>query len=160
MKDTVPGEIFDRILDHLHASPITLRVCMLVSREWVPTCRLHLYTKEHLVTAAREGVEWMVQLLLQRKDIDVNAESTRHNGNALLWATATGNIGVLKMLLAVDGIEVNVRGDADSCPLSIAVYAKQRQVAKLLLEHKDIKMIIQTSLYQYGLEVLSCILTS
>ena len=41
----IPQDIIDEILDHLAAdSDIeSLRACALVSRSWVPSCRLHLF---------------------------------------------------------------------------------------------------------------------
>ncbi|KZT07005.1 uncharacterized protein LAESUDRAFT_652307, partial [Laetiporus sulphureus 93-53] len=39
----LPQEIHDAILDHLHADFLTLKVCSLVCRAWLPTTRLHLF---------------------------------------------------------------------------------------------------------------------
>lgn len=36
-------EIWDMILDQLHQDKITLRKCSLVTREWLPTCRYHIF---------------------------------------------------------------------------------------------------------------------
>ena len=147
MVPTLPNEIVDRILDHLHASQRTLRLCMQVSRDWLPTCRFHLYKQEHFTKAAAKGIEWVVQLLLQRKDIDVNAESNSHHGSALVRAAEGGHINIVKLLLAVEEIDVNARSQFDRSPLLSGVWGGHREIVKLLLERDDTQMMIRTIEY-------------
>jgi hypothetical protein len=40
---TLPSELDDIILDHLHDDPVTLSRCALVQRSWLPTARYHFW---------------------------------------------------------------------------------------------------------------------
>jgi hypothetical protein len=41
----LPQELADHIIDHLHDNPLALRRCSLVCHAWLPTSRLHLFSK-------------------------------------------------------------------------------------------------------------------
>ena len=43
MSSSLPPEILDLIVDHLHDDPTTLRACCLVSQSWIPRIRAHLF---------------------------------------------------------------------------------------------------------------------
>ena len=43
MSLSLPQEIFNLIVDHLHDDPTTLRACCLVSKSWIPRTRIHLF---------------------------------------------------------------------------------------------------------------------
>ena len=43
MSVTLPPEVFDLIVDHLHCEPTTLKACCLVSKSWVPRAQYHLF---------------------------------------------------------------------------------------------------------------------
>ena len=43
MSCTLPPEILDLIIDHLHDEPATLKTCCVVSKSWVPRTRKHLF---------------------------------------------------------------------------------------------------------------------
>ena len=43
MSCTLPPEILDLIIDHLHDEPATLKICCVVSKPWVPRARKHLF---------------------------------------------------------------------------------------------------------------------
>jgi hypothetical protein len=47
-KPRLPPELTDRIIDHLHNSFPDLRACALVCRNWVKSCRFHLFYHVHL----------------------------------------------------------------------------------------------------------------
>ena len=40
---SLPPEILDIVIDHLHDEPTALRACCLVSKSWVPRSRTHLF---------------------------------------------------------------------------------------------------------------------
>jgi len=40
---SLPPEILDIVVDHLHDQPTALRACCLVSKSWVPRSRIHLF---------------------------------------------------------------------------------------------------------------------
>src|ERR1700761_3490794 len=40
---TLPPEVIDLIIDHLHNDPLTLEACSLVSRNWLSSSRHHLF---------------------------------------------------------------------------------------------------------------------
>ena len=41
----LPSEIFDCIVDYLHAERNTLKACCVVSKSWVPRARIHLFAR-------------------------------------------------------------------------------------------------------------------
>jgi len=41
----LPQELADHIIDHLHDNPQALRSCSLVCHAWLPTSRIHLFSK-------------------------------------------------------------------------------------------------------------------
>ena len=43
MLSTLPPEILDLIVDHLHGEPPTLKACCVVSKSWVPRARRYLF---------------------------------------------------------------------------------------------------------------------
>jgi len=47
---SLPPEMLDLIVDHLHDQPATLRVCCLVSKSWVPRTRTHLFAHVRLTS--------------------------------------------------------------------------------------------------------------
>lgn len=53
-----PPELFDNIIDFLHDDITTLRVCSLVSREWVASSRLHIFRNVNLHHRTRKGTSF------------------------------------------------------------------------------------------------------
>ena len=45
MLPSLPPEIFDLIVDHLHNEPTALKACCLVSPSWIPRARRHLFAR-------------------------------------------------------------------------------------------------------------------
>ena len=45
MPCTLPPEMLDIIIDHLHDEPTTLKVCCVVSKSWVPRTRKHIFAR-------------------------------------------------------------------------------------------------------------------
>ena len=45
MSSSLPPEILDLIVDHLHDEPTTLKTCCAVSKSWVPRTRRHLFAQ-------------------------------------------------------------------------------------------------------------------
>ena len=43
MSHSIPPEILDLIVDHLHNEPATLKACCIASRSWVPRVRRHFF---------------------------------------------------------------------------------------------------------------------
>jgi hypothetical protein len=43
MSPSLPPEILDRIVDHLHDEPTTLKTCCVVSKSWIQRTRTHLF---------------------------------------------------------------------------------------------------------------------
>ena len=59
MSHTLPPEILDLIVDHLHDKPATLRACCLVSKSWVPRSRTHLFARVRFNTGAPPIESWI-----------------------------------------------------------------------------------------------------
>ena len=60
MSSSLPPEILDLIVDHLHDEPTTLRACCLVSKSWIPRTRMHLFNSVKFRLFGRSTLEsWM-----------------------------------------------------------------------------------------------------
>jgi len=57
MPYSLPPEILDIVIDHLHDEPTALRACCLVSKSWVPRSRTHLFAHVELTDTSVEP--WM-----------------------------------------------------------------------------------------------------
>ncbi|GLB45006.1 hypothetical protein LshimejAT787_1900840 [Lyophyllum shimeji] len=51
----LPQELVDHIIDHLHDDPVTLNSCALVCHAWLPTSRLHIFSKVSLKVTPAAG---------------------------------------------------------------------------------------------------------
>ena len=56
---SLPPEILDLIVDHLHDEPTTLKACCLVSKSWVWRTRWHLFFHVEFNTAESSFEKWM-----------------------------------------------------------------------------------------------------
>ena len=66
----LPGEVIDKILDHLHGDTVTLKTCTLVCRAWIPTCRYHLFTAISCHPAIPgEGITELLEWALASPDV-------------------------------------------------------------------------------------------
>ena len=45
---SLPPEILDIVVDHLHDQPTTLGACCVVSRSWIPRSRIHIFARVKL----------------------------------------------------------------------------------------------------------------
>ena len=59
MLPTLPAEILDLIVDHLHDKPITLKSCCLVSKSWVPRARRTLFAQVEFSSIRYPIRSWM-----------------------------------------------------------------------------------------------------
>ena len=56
---SLPPEILDLIVDHLHDKPTALKACCLVSKSWIPRTRRHLFTCVTFTPVLHPLVLWM-----------------------------------------------------------------------------------------------------
>lgn len=81
----------------------------------------------------------MLELLLERKDVDVNAKDIKFNFTALHWASMHRCTEAVKVLLSKEGIDVNVRDRLDGfTPLHHAVAEDDPEIVKLLLQKEGV----------------------
>ncbi|KAI0084446.1 hypothetical protein BDY19DRAFT_531172 [Irpex rosettiformis] len=59
---TLPSELDDIILDHLHDDPLTLSHCALVQKSWLPTARYHLWNHPRLNCTSDELTKFRILL--------------------------------------------------------------------------------------------------
>ena len=59
MSLSLPPEILDLIVDHLHDETATLRACCLVSGSWIPRSRIHLFDHVEFRSSGRTLESWM-----------------------------------------------------------------------------------------------------
>jgi ankyrin repeat domain-containing protein 50 len=88
-------------------------------------------------SAARAGLDVMVQLLLQSDKINVNLKD-RSDQAPLHNAAFYGHEKVAKLLLQSSTIDVNLQDTSDQAPLHNAAYNGHEKVAKLLLPSSTI----------------------
>ena len=59
MSLSLPPEILDLIVDHLHDEPTALRACCLVSKSWIPRTRIHLFDRVEFRLTGSYLESWM-----------------------------------------------------------------------------------------------------
>ena len=58
MSCSLPPEIVDLIIDHLHDEPATLKACCLVSKSWIQRTRIHLFVDIKFHPLGRRVSRW------------------------------------------------------------------------------------------------------
>lgn len=100
--------------------------------------------KTPLIIAAREGYSEIVQMLLNRSDIDVNVK--KDDGIcALSIAIINNNISIVEMLLNHSDIDVNSQSNKGYTPLMIATEIGRPRMVRWLLQRKDTEENIVTN---------------
>jgi hypothetical protein len=68
----IPQDIVDRILDELQDDTSTLKICSLVSRSFLPTCRRHIYSTLDLLRT--DPVKCSAQVKIMEHILAVNPD--------------------------------------------------------------------------------------
>ncbi len=90
-----------------------------------------ILNEERLILAAIKGDSAKVDKLLK---IGVNANNAPGVGRALIGASSSGHTEIVRMLLAVDGIDVNAQDDWNVTALMEASYWGHTEIVRLLLD--------------------------
>ena len=120
-------------------------VRLLMTREDVNPNVRDCYGMTPLMVAVRRGYIAIVQLLLAYEDTDINAKDELVGDSALHFALTSRLLSqpealqILKLLLACDNINVNLRDNEDQTPLMLAVEIGIDEGVQLLLAHDDIR---------------------
>lgn len=107
---------------------------------------LKIWGKHPILSAARRGHATAVQKLV-KEGVDVNESGPRlvaypaysNNWSALAIAASRGHEAVVKVLLASDGVDVNIATSDGQTPLDLAVTNGRDRIIPLLLAHKNIE---------------------
>ena len=100
-----------------------------------------------LFEAIDSGAVETVELLLARKELDVNARHPRRfNRTALMLAAQNGKLQILNALLDRSSIELNRKDLEGNTALSLATIAGQSEIATSLLERQGIDINSQDRL--------------
>jgi len=91
-----------------------------------------------LIWAARYGHEEVVELLLQKKDIQPDQQDVNCDRTALSWAAENGHEGVVGLLLEKKEVEPDRLSKSGLTPLLWALKNGHEGVVNLLLERYDI----------------------
>ena len=59
MSCSLPPELLDHIVDHLHDNPTTLKACCIVAKSWVPRTQSHLFADVGFDTEKNSVERWM-----------------------------------------------------------------------------------------------------
>ena len=86
---TLPPEILDHIVDHLHNETATLRACCVVSKSWIPRARKHLFARVEFHTEP-----WKSPIELWKKTFPDPSNSPGHHTRNLSIYRAYANTGV------------------------------------------------------------------
>ena len=92
--------------------------------------------------AADYGHASIVQMLIERKDVDINSKD-KYGWTPLSLAAMNGHEVVVRLLIGRGDVNVNVKDDYGWTPLFIAVMNGHEPVARLLIERKDVDVNIQ-----------------
>ena len=112
---------------------VEIVVALLETNQWdVQATDFHGNTA--IIWAARRGHEGVVQVLLERKDVNPNTPNNEYGQTPLSWATKNGYEGVVKMLLGHNGINPD-KPDTyyGQTPLSWAAENGHEGVVRMLL---------------------------
>jgi ankyrin repeat protein len=83
---------------------------------------------------ASRGSQWDVVEALICEDVDVNVRGPL-GCTALFWATLSGRLDVVSMLLDLNAVDANVKNNAGSTALDIARNCQMVDIAKCLEKH-------------------------
>ena len=87
--------------------------------------------------AAEYGHEAVVQLLIKRVDVDVNAKD-KDELTPLLWVAKKGHEAVVRLLSERVDIDVNAKDKYGRTPLSLAAQYGHEAIVQLLIERVDV----------------------
>ena len=88
--------------------------------------------------AAEEGHEVVVQLLIARDDIDINARDAEWQRTPLIWAAGKGHEAVVRLLIKRNDVEINATDKFGCTPLVLAVVNRHEAVVRLLVGRDDV----------------------
>ncbi len=105
-----------------------------------------------LLEAVLGGNNETVELTLERKELDINATSSKYLGyTALMLAAQNGAETIVRRLLRRVGIEVNKKNPSGSTALIIAAERGHGSVVILLLDHRGTEIdVLSKLLSRYG----------
>src|SRR5437660_937257 len=84
-----------------------------------------------LLQAATKGSAELVETILQKGGVNPDCQGI-HGRTALAWAARNGHGTVVKVLLNTDMVDVNLKDEFQSSPLSLAAAYGREAVVKLL----------------------------
>ena len=89
--------------------------------------------------AAGNGHEAVVQLLVERDDVDINAKDHHRGWTPLLLAAEYGHEAVVRLLVERDDVDINAKDTDDGwTPLILAAKNGHEAVVRLLVERDDV----------------------
>lgn len=125
-------------------------VRLLMTRENVNPNVRGRYGRTPLMVVVLDGYIAIVQLLLAYEIVDLNAKdevsgrSALHHAvpSQLIWRSSwqSQHLQIMKLLLACDNINVNLKDNEDQTPLMMAVESENEEAVRLLLAHRDIQV--------------------
>ena len=141
-------------------SGIHATACFGLSENMVYFCSVerHMDLKDEsgrtpLLWAAMNGHETVVRLLIERDDVDVNAEDS-DGKTPLLWAANNRHEAVVRLLIERDDVDVNAKDNKyGQTLLSWAAENGHEAVVRLLIERDDVDVNAKDN--QYGQTPLS-----
>ena len=94
---TLPGELIDQIIDHLHDDISSLQACCLTCRTWMPSARIHLFCDVLLTT---ERAAAFALLLDASPDISLFVKRLNIQGDASQLYSKSGYIETIVPTIA------------------------------------------------------------
>lgn len=148
MTGILPNELVDRIIDFLHKDNPSLKACSLVSSPWLVSSRFHRFNEVTLWKAAEKGNEAVVKLLLAREDVNINAKYGEEDKTALMYTTS---VGVARLLMEQDGIDVNATDVDGWTALIYACSGGDEEFLRLLLSRNKFDINARTNIGETAL---------
>ena len=134
MTHSLPPEILDIVVDHLHDEPAALRACCLVSKSWVPRSRIHLFAHVTFNTHRFRVESWMKAFPDPSSSPAHHTRTLTIHGRQLITAAGAGVGRWIRAFHNVVHLHAGTRGLGDDQVSLVPFHGLSAAIKSLRLE--------------------------